>query len=311
GADWLELRLDRLPQDLDPQPLLARLQLPVVVACRTPRDGGDFRGTLAERRELLLRWVRAGVAGLDLEAWEDWQPPDPAGGLRLRIRSHHNLTGVDRNLPALRDRLLGRSANCAKIAVTAHDFAETRPVVEMLSTTDQAQSPTVAFAIGRDAWPSRVLSCVLGAPFVYGAVARGLETASGQLPLTELVGLYRAKELNPATLIYGVLGNPARHSLGPLLFNRAFRRLGHDAVYLPFTTSRPDAVLALLPSRRLRGMSITTPHKEALVRHCHELDAAAQQTGVINTLTWLAHGQVHGGHTDVQGVRAALRRAGF
>ena len=84
GADWLELRLDHWSPHEDLAPLFARIGLPVLVACRTPDDGGAWRGTLTERRELLTRALKAGAQGLDLEQWETWNPP--AGGTRLRLR---------------------------------------------------------------------------------------------------------------------------------------------------------------------------------------------------------------------------------
>src|SRR5690606_32468505 len=107
---------------------------------------------------------------------------------------------------------------------------------DLLQRTDQRQQPTVAFAMGRTAWPVRVLACALGAPFVYGCVDEGEETAAGQPPVALLAGLYRARDLGAGTAVFGLLGNPALHSLGPWLHNRAFRRAGLDAVYLPFET---------------------------------------------------------------------------
>ena len=60
GADWLELRLDRWPAGVDLGPVLAAVRLPVLVTCHTPENGGSFRGTLGERRELLTEALLAG-----------------------------------------------------------------------------------------------------------------------------------------------------------------------------------------------------------------------------------------------------------
>ena len=49
GADWLEIRLDTLPSDIEPSKLLADIRLPVLVTCRTPRDGGEFEGPLVPK----------------------------------------------------------------------------------------------------------------------------------------------------------------------------------------------------------------------------------------------------------------------
>jgi 3-dehydroquinate dehydratase/shikimate dehydrogenase len=309
GADWIELRLDRWSPAADLAPLVAACRLPVLVACRTPDDGGSFRGTLNERRELFQRALAAGVQGLDLEGWETWAPP-PRHRLKLAVRSFHSFTGVPKELAEIRDRLHQRPGTIAKIVVTAHDLADAAPVLDLLAHTDQTLHPTVAFAMGRTAWPVRLLACTLGAPLVYGCVEPGSETAPGQVPVVLLAGLYRAGELGPGTSVTGLLGNPALSSLGPWLHNRAFRRLGVDAVYLPFETSRPEAVLSMLPRRQLRGLSVTAPWKATMAAVCKRLDRDAEATGVVNTLVAGPNGDLVGHNTDVAGVETALQRAG-
>jgi 3-dehydroquinate dehydratase/shikimate dehydrogenase len=308
GADWLELRLDRWPAGLELAPTLAAVALPVLVACRTPEDGGHFRGTLGERRQLLNEALDAGAQGIDLDGHDGWLPTGRPR-LRLRIRSFHSWTGVPKELAAIRDRL-GGPGTVVKLAVTAHDLADAAPVLELLANTDQRVQPTVAFAMGRSAWPTRLLAAVAGAPFVYGCIDEAEATAPGQVPVARLCGLFRAATLSPATAVFGVIGNPALGSLGPWLHNRVFRQLGLDAIYLPFETSRPESVIAMLQRLRLRGLSITAPFKAALAAACNHLGEAAAATGVVNTITFAPHGLAEGHNTDVEGVRLALAKAG-
>lgn len=312
GADWLELRLDRWPAGHDLGPALAACRLPVLVACRTPDDGGHFRGTAQERRDLLGRALSAGAQGLDLELTEAWTPPVTVSRARLRmlVRSFHSCTGVPKELPELQAKLHAQPGYVAKLVVTAHDLADAAPVLDLLQRTDQREQPTVAFAMGRTAWPTRVLACLLGAPLVYGCLDEDQATAPGQIPVELLAGLYRVHELGAGTALFGLLGNPALHSLGPFLHNRVFRRLAFDGVYLPFETARPEAVLAMLPRRHLRGLSVTAPHKAAMAAVCHRLGEEAAATGVVNTIVAEAHGMLAGHNTDVAGVRDALVSAG-
>ena len=315
GATWLEVRLDHVQPPgavagVDPKAVLQELQLPVLISCRTPRDGGAFRGTLNERRELLAAWLAGGARGLDLEEWEEWTPPASAQ-LQLYLRSHHNLTGVTENLPAVRDRLLGMGAHVAKIAVTAHDLADAAPVMDLLMASDPKSQPTVAFAIGASAWTTRILACLLGAPLIYGSPAPDLEVVPGQPPVGDLCGLYDVRRISRSTALYGILGNPLAGSLSPHLHNRAFRLLEQDSIFLPFETSKPQAVVAMLPGSRLRGLSVTAPHKGTVASLCHQFDADAQVAEVVNTITFQAHGVVMGHNTDVAGVQGALAHAGF
>lgn len=309
GADWLELRLDLWPATHDLPALLRAVPLPVLVACRRPEDGGMYRGTSAERRALLTAAIGAGAQGLDLEIDEPWVPPLGGTRLRLVVRSFHSLTGVPRQLDEIVARLRSFPSTVAKLVVTAHDLADAAPIQRLLAATDQVQHPTVAFAMGRTAWPTRILAAMHGAPLVYGSVAGQRSTAPGQLPVTLLAGLYRVASLGPRTELYGLFGNPALHSLGPWLHNRVFRRLGRDAVYLPFETARPHDVLAMLPADRLRGWSVTAPFKEVLAEACQRLAPSAEATGVVNTTVGENHGMRAGHNTDVAGVIEALQTA--
>jgi 3-dehydroquinate dehydratase/shikimate dehydrogenase len=202
-------------------------------------------------------------------------------------------------------------ADLAKIAVTAHDLADAAPVLDLLGQTDQDHTPTVAFAMGDDAWPTRVLACVYGAPYVYASVAPGLDTAPGQPTVAQLTGVFDVRRFSRSTAIYGVLGKPVAHSWSPELHNRVFRRLEFDAVYLPFATSHPAATVAMLSRCRLRGLSVTAPHKTVLLPQCQQVDEATAATGALNTLSFMAHGVVRGYNTDVLGVREAFLGAGL
>ena len=40
--------------------------------------------------------------------------------------------------------------------------------------------------------------------------------------------------IDAQTQLYGVIGNPVRHSLSPVIHNGAFQRMGLNAAYLAF-----------------------------------------------------------------------------
>jgi len=309
GADWLELRLDHWPAGDDLGPVMAGVRLPVLVTCHTPENGGHFRGTLGERRELLTQALLAGAQGLDLDIADAWAPPSGRTRLKLLMRSFHSFTGVPGELDEIHARLSSMQGAVTKIVVTAHDLADAEPVIELLRRVDQQASPTVAFALGRTAWPTRLLALAYGAPYVFGSIESGEETAPGQLPVSLLAGLYRARDVSPSTQVFGLLGNPALHSLGHWLHNRVFRRLGFDGLYLPLETSKPQAVLGMLPTGRVRGLSVTAPFKGVMVDSCARIEDAASAIGVINTLV-AEGGGFAGFNTDVTGVREALDRGG-
>ncbi|MHB1847708.1 MAG: shikimate dehydrogenase [Acidimicrobiales bacterium] len=113
--------------------------------------------------------------------------------------------------------------------------------------------------------------------------------------------------------VVGVIGDPVRHSLSPVLHNAAFAALRLDwvSVAFPVPPSALDAALAGARALGLRGLSVTMPHKEAVARKVDRTSAAAARLGAVNCVV-VEPGGLVGENTDGQGFVAALRRgAGF
>jgi 3-dehydroquinate dehydratase/shikimate dehydrogenase len=102
----------------------------------------------------------------------------------------------------------------------------------------------------------------------------------------DLLRLYEIGAINPETQVYGVVGDPVAHSLSPLLHNRLFRRMGINALYLPFRVPRGQLqpFLDAYGAVPVQGYSVTIPHKEAAVTSARYLDEMVQRTYAANTL---------------------------
>lgn len=111
------------------------------------------------------------------------------------------------------------------------------------------------------------------------------------------------------TALVGVLGDPVRHSLSPVMHNAALTELGLDWVYLALPTPRGqlDAVTEGLAAIGCRGLSVTIPHKQAVAGLCRQLTPLAERVGAVNTLVPLEGGGWLGTNTDVEGFLAPLR----
>ena len=79
---------------------------------------------------------------------------------------------------------------------------------------------------------SRVLGLRAGSAFTFAAATVGEETGPGQIAARTLIETYRIDQVDAATKVYGVAGNPIRSSLSPIMMNTAFRRETVNAVYL-------------------------------------------------------------------------------
>ena len=113
-------------------------------------------------------------------------------------------------------------------------------------------------------------------------------------------------DVNPDTQLCAVIGNPVSHSLSPAIHNRAFQELGLDFVYLAFRVEDVrSAVSGMRALENFRGLSVTIPHKVAIIEHLDEVAEVDAQIGSINTVVNEA-GSLRGFGSDGPGARQAL-----
>lgn len=116
-----------------------------------------------------------------------------------------------------------------------------------------------------------------------------------------------------ASAVVGVIGDPVRHSLSPLLHNAAFDALGLDwvSVAFPVAAGRVAEALAGMRALGIVGLSVTMPHKHDAAALVDEVTTVAQRLGVVNCITQ-TDGRLVGDSTDGAGFVEALRRdSGF
>lgn len=114
--------------------------------------------------------------------------------------------------------------------------------------------------------------------------------------------------LTGRTRTTGVIGSPIRHSLSPVMFNAAFVASGMDWAYLAFEVPEGRATSAMEALRALgiEGVSVTMPHKAAILPALDSMSEDAALLGAVNCVTQRA-GALHGDNTDGAGFLDALR----
>ncbi|MEB3177034.1 MAG: shikimate dehydrogenase [Synechococcus sp.] len=114
--------------------------------------------------------------------------------------------------------------------------------------------------------------------------------------------------INGGTSLVGLLGNPVRHSLSPVMHNAALESMGLNWRYLalPCKSESLDQVLQGLRAVGCQGLNVTIPHKQAIADLCEELSPLAQRLGAVNTLVPGTNGGWYGTNTDVEGFLAPL-----
>ena len=115
-------------------------------------------------------------------------------------------------------------------------------------------------------------------------------------------------KIDQYTELYGVLGNPVRHSMGPLMHNAAFRDRDLNAVYLAFESDNVKGAIEGMRAMGIKGLSVTIPHKTSVIPLLDEVDALAGDIGAVNTVV-NRDGKLTGYNTDAAGALMALEDA--
>ncbi|RAV21832.1 shikimate dehydrogenase [Paenibacillus contaminans] len=115
-------------------------------------------------------------------------------------------------------------------------------------------------------------------------------------------------QINSHTILYGVFGDPVRHSKSPLMLNRAFAEAGINAAYAAFHIQPGTLKDAINGIRALqfRGVNVTIPHKEEVMSYMDEIDEGARSIGAVNTVV-NDGGRLIGYNTDGIGYIRSLK----
>jgi 3-dehydroquinate dehydratase/shikimate dehydrogenase len=305
GAKLVELRLDYINGQVNLKRVLPDRPCPVIVTLRRPQDGGKYAGSEAERQMLLRTAIAEGVEYVDLE--EDIATTIPRYGKTRRIVSLHDFRKTPDDLEQIHARLAALDADVVKISTMANHPHDN---LRMLRLVEQSPVPTVGICMGDIGTPSRLLAGRCGAPFTYATFHHERALAPGQLSFQQMNDVYRYDEINADTEVYGVIGDPIGHSLSPLIHNAAFHHLGMNKVYLPFRMPREDLHSFLDDAGELgiKGLSVTIPHKEAVLKLLTRVDGAVRGVGAANTLLFEGD-EIAGFNTDYRGAMDSLAAA--
>jgi len=306
-ADVVEFRLDYLKSfDSENAPaalqkLLGAVTKPIILTYRPEHEGGRAAADRNLRRDVWLRIIefaerqkdeRARIH-YDIEC--DLAESFVKKGLTLPwqriIASYHQIDSTPGDLVPVYERLKSTPARILKVATCAREISDSLRVMRVLERARREGRELIAVAMGTAGILTRVLGPAYGSFLTFASLGRGAETAPGQLTVTELRDIYRADRLSERSVIVGLVGNPIGHSLSPLVHNLWFKLTGLDFVYVPFEvvdvrrffTEFVDPETRAL-SWNLRGLSITIPHKVAVMDLLDEIDPMARRVGAVNTL---------------------------
>ena len=180
----------------------------------------------------------------------------------------------------------------------------------MLELVRSATVPTIGLCMGDIGTPTRVLAGRCGAPFTFAPFNDERVLAPGQIGWRPMRDVFRYDSITTSTKVYGVVADPVAHSLSPVVHNAALAAAGIDAVYLPFRVpaEQIDDFLRTAGRWPLAGLSVTIPHKQAVLEHATQQDDLVRAIGAANTLAFRPDG-IAAFNTDATAAVESLRAA--
>jgi 3-dehydroquinate dehydratase / shikimate dehydrogenase len=306
---FVEFRLDYLPTPTLGLPKLKTFvefhpEALIIATCRRTANGGKFRGSVASQVELLAKAASLGCHLVDIEL-ESASQLKAADFAKLRraanlIVSYHDFRGT-KKLEETFAKIKEFPADFIKVVTTANSLYDNVVMMKFLEKYSHAHS-LIGLCMGEQGVISRVLCVRAGSQFTFAAANPGEETAPGQLTARALRDIYRIDQVDAATRVYGVAGDPVAHSLSPVMLNAAFRRENVNAVYLALHAKTMEDLTACVQNIPIAGLSITMPYKEQILKELDKGDPWTGKVGACNTLVRSQEGNLYGFNTDVNGV---------
>jgi 3-dehydroquinate dehydratase/shikimate dehydrogenase len=308
-ADVIEIRFDCLKES---QIEAALSNLPVsnclLATFRTKGQGGKRDSTLRER---LTFWQKFLIHNKNKIFYADFEADTlifPNLVKAKTILSQHFFDKIPSEL-AETYAVLGQfsQADIIKIAVQTNDITDSVAVWKILEKAKSENRQIIPIAMGESGKWTRILGLAHGAFMTYAALDAGQETAPGQVSARDLLEVYRVKELDEETEVYGILGSNTSVSMSPYIHNAAFKYHDLNAVFVPLQVQNLDEFIRRMvkPETReidlnFRGFSVTIPHKQTIIKHLDFVDETAKKIGAVNTVK-IVDGKLYGYNTDAQG----------
>jgi len=328
GAEMLELRtdyLDNLNVHLLKEVIAFARQRPVViiVTCRDKKQGGKIDYSQTLRTEILTEAIRAGTDFIDCE-FDNFLDVEVREKIMLAlsqtsrtrlILSAHNFDSTFRDIGRIyRDMLSVFPAAIPKLVYTARHINDCFQGIELLT---RRHSEAIIFAMGEAGMISRVIAKKLGCLVTFAGLDDKKTTAPGQLTISQLKNLYQYDRIDAETELYGVIGSPVAHSLGPAVHNACFADAKLNKLYLPLLVEGGqdefDEFMRNVTgggSLGFKGFSVTIPHKRNALEFVRQnygtVEPLAAKIGVANTIIIDLDGRVSAYNTDYAGALDAI-----
>ncbi len=307
SVDMYEFRIDFLEKSELENLDNFKSSKPVILTYRKVKDGGQYSGSEEFRLQVLSQGIKTGnFAYVDLE--EDLISPEiervaEKNSVKI-IRSFHDFNGVPKNLAQKLQSIKRSEKEIPKAAVMIKNSKELLAFYkEALKIVDKDK---ILLGMGNTGFNTRILAAKIGSYLTFCS-KDGASAAPGHVSPEVLNKTYQFRNISRDSAIFGIIGNPLMHTKSPEIHNSGYKKLGIDAVYVPFEIDNPETFMSIAELLGIRGFSVTVPFKSDIIPCLDSVTNSVKEIGACNTVTRIGKSWV-GENSDYVGFINPLKR---
>ncbi len=279
----------------------------VIFTLRNHKNGGHFIGDEDKRIHLLKSLLELNPGYLDIE----FDLParlikwfiERKGKTKI-ILSYHNFDNTPKNLQTICERMIKFNPDVLKVVTSAGSIKDNITNLQLIERFGK-EKKIVSHSMGERGEISRLLGAMYGNYFTFASGDDKI-TAPGQISIEKLRNDYNIQRLKKNFKLFGLLGNPVKHSHGYLIHNFAFTKSSTKAFYVNFLADSVEEFLTAL-SDKVSGLSVTIPFKQQILPYLDKIDDNSAMIGAVNTVI-KKNQKFYGYNTDYIGFLNALKK---
>lgn len=277
-CDLIELCLDHFKKKPEVGELLKLTDKPILVSCRSPKDGGQFAGSEEDRMQLLRNAIVAEPAYVELDL--EIADKVPRFGKTKRVISYTSLNSPLGNIDEIFEKCWKAKADVVKVTWPTEDLDQAWPL--LAAVTQSRELPVVGQGIGRSGLTFSLLGRKFGSPWIYAALERGMEAYDFQPSVWQLEDEYYWQDIVKGTRFVGVIGMGAAENTTVRVLNAAFHSMKKRIRCLPLIPGRLDRLQKRLAMLKINGLLVDPLHGTGLTEICTPGDDIVQQSGFLD-----------------------------
>lgn len=279
-CDLIELCLDNFINEPKVGELVKMVDKPILVSCRSEKDGGQWKGSEQSRIQLLREAIVSGPAYVELDL--DIANSIPRFGNTKRVISFTSLNRPLSKIDELFEQCLKAKADIVKFTWLTEDMDAAWPL--LAAVTKQREVPIVGIGIGRSGLTFSLLGRKYGSPWIYAALERGMETFPKQPTVWELKEDYRWDEIGPKTRFLGVVGSGDSENVACRVINAAFQMMDKPIRCLPLMPGDLSRFPKMLEKMKINGLVVDPAYNGDLSGLAAVRDEMAEASERIDVL---------------------------